>query len=94
MHVSLPISKETVLMGSDQGGSWAPDLKPGNNFSISVNTEDVEEGRRIFNALADGGHITMPFEKTFWQAYFGMTTDKFGINWMVNCNLPDHKSNK
>ncbi len=93
MHISLPISAETRIMGSDQGGDWAPDLHPGNNFSISVNSDDVDEGRKIFEALAEGGQITMPFDKTFWQAYFGMATDKFGINWMVNCNLPEHKSN-
>ena len=91
MHVSLPISKETVLMGSDSGGEWAANLKPGNNFSISVNTDNAEEAQRIFNALADGGSITMPLAKTFWEAYFGMLTDKFGINWMVNCDLKTHK---
>ena len=94
MHVSLPISSETRIMGSDQGGDWVPDLRHGNNFAISVNSNDVEEGRRIFESLADGGKVTMPFEKTFWQAYFGMATDKFSINWMVNCNLPEHKSNQ
>lgn len=87
MHISLPISEETELMGSDTGGEWAPDLKFGNNFSISVNTDDEAEARRIFNALSQGGNITMPLDKTFWNAYFGMFTDRFGINWMVNCNL-------
>lgn len=89
MHVTLPISQETVLMGSDTGGDWAPNLKVGNNFSISVNTHDKNEATRIFNALAEGGEITMPLDETFWNAYFGMLTDKFGINWMVNCNLED-----
>ena len=87
MHVSLPISKETILMGSDTGGDWAPKLIEGNNFSISVSTENMEETDRIFNALAEGGKITMPLEKTFWNAYFGSLTDKFGINWMVDCPL-------
>lgn len=87
MHISLPISKETIIMGSDTGGNWAPDLKVGNNFSISVNTKDKAETTRVFNALAEGGNITMPLNETFWNAYFGMLTDKFGINWMVNCEL-------
>ena len=39
MHVSLPISKETVLMGSDTGGEWASNYSQGNNFSISINTD-------------------------------------------------------
>ena len=87
MHVSLPISKETVLMGSDKGGGWSPDLKPGNNFSISVNTETKEEAERIMNTLAEGGNVTMPFDKTFWDSWFGMFTDRFGINWMVNAPI-------
>lgn len=91
MHISLPISQETMLMGSDTGGEWAKDLKKGNNFSISVNTKNTDEAKRIFDALAEGGKVTMPLEKTFWQSYYGMLTDKFGINWMVNCELESHK---
>ena len=87
MHISLPISKETILMGSDSGGEWGPDLKVGTNFSISVNTDTTEEADRIFNALANGGTIKMPIAKAFWNSYFGMLTDKFGINWMLNCEL-------
>lgn len=84
MHISLPISKETVLMGSDTGGEWAKNFKKGNNFSITINTENKEEADRIFNDLSKGGKKTMPMNKTFWGAYFGMLEDKFGINWMVN----------
>ena len=92
MHISLPISKETSLFGSDVGGEWSSNYKMGNNFTISVNTENTDEAKRIFNALADSGKITMPLEKTFWESYFGMLTDRFGINWMVNCELPSHKN--
>lgn len=91
MHISLPISQETVLLGSDAGGEWAPRIIRGNNFSVSVNTDTVEEIDRIFHALAAGGTITMPLAKTFWDTYFGMVTDQFGINWMVSCPLPDRK---
>lgn len=84
MHISLPISQETMLMGSDTGGEWAKNFKKGNNFSISVNTDDKAEADRIFNQLSAGGQIKMPMEKTFWGSYFGMLTDKFGINWMVS----------
>jgi len=94
MHVSLPICNETVLMGSDVGGEWSKSFKQGNNFAISVNTDNQNEATRIFNAIAEGGKITMPLAKTFWEAYFGMLTDKFGVNWMVNCNLPTHKNYK
>ncbi|MBL0912735.1 MAG: VOC family protein [Bacteroidia bacterium] len=84
MHISLPISKETVLMGSDIGGEWASHTVIGNNIQLSVNTDSEEEANRIFNALSAGGQVNMPLEKTFWGALFGMFTDKFGINWMVN----------
>jgi PhnB protein len=84
MHISLPISKETALMGSDTGGEWAKDFKAGNNFSISVSTDTKEEADRIFNALSNGGRVNMPLQKTFWGDYFGMCTDKFGINWMMS----------
>lgn len=86
MHVSLPISKETMLMGSDTGGEWAPDFKQGNNFSISINADSKDEADRLFSGLSKGGKVTMPMEKTFWGDYFGMFTDKFGINWMVSFN--------
>jgi PhnB protein len=86
MHVSLPISKETMLMGSDTGGEWSKDYKQGNNFSVSITAFSKEEADRIFNALGKGGRITMPMEKTFWGDYFGMLTDKFGINWMMSFN--------
>ncbi len=86
MHVSLPISKETVLMGSDTGGEWAKDFKQGNNFSISINAGSKEEADRIFNALSAGGQVTMPLGNTFWGDYFGMFKDKFGINWMMSFN--------
>ncbi|MFD1095563.1 VOC family protein [Salegentibacter chungangensis] len=84
MHIALPISKETVLMGSDTGGEWAKHFKKGNNFSVSVHTDKKEESDRIFNELSKDGEVMMPMENTFWGSYFGMFTDKFGINWMVS----------
>lgn len=84
MHVSLPISKETMLLGSDTGGEWTERFLQGNNFSISINAESKEEADKLFNGLSEGGQATMPMNLTFWGAYFGMFTDKFGINWMVN----------
>lgn len=86
MHISLPISKETALMASDTGGEWASSYKQGNNFSISINAESKEEADRLYNGLSAGGQATMPMDKTFWGDYFGMFTDKFGINWMVSFN--------
>lgn len=84
MHVTLPISRETMLLGSDTGGEWAANFQAGNNFSISINTESRAEADTLFNGLSAGGTVTMPMNLTFWGAYFGMFTDKFGISWMVN----------
>jgi PhnB protein len=86
MHISLPVSKETILMGSDTGGEWASNYKPGNNFSVSVTADSKDEADRIFNGISKGGVVTMPLNKTFWGDYFGMCTDKFGINWMMSFN--------
>ncbi len=86
MHISLPISKETMLMGSDTGGEWAASFKQGTNFSISITASSKEEADRLFNGLSAGGNITMPMDSTFWGDYFGMWQDKFGISWMMSWN--------
>ncbi|MEJ8597567.1 VOC family protein [Riemerella anatipestifer] len=83
MHIGLPIGN-TVLMGSDTGGEWAPSFQQGNNFSINITPESKEAADKLFNGLSAGGKVTMPMADTFWGAYFGMFTDKFGINWMIN----------
>ncbi len=93
MHISLPISKETVLMGSDTGGEWAPNLKVGNNFSISITTDSKDNADHLFKKLATQGQVTMPMEQTFWGDYFGMLTDQFGINWMVSFNEAHSSAN-
>jgi len=86
MHMSLPISDETILMGSDSAGEWAPKTVIGNNISLSITAESKEDADRFFNSLSKGGKATMPMNKTFWGDYFGMCTDKFGINWMIGFN--------
>jgi PhnB protein len=57
-------------------------------FSLSLGYPTVAEGRRIFGALAEGGRVTMPFDKTFWAEGFGMLVDRFGTPWMVNVSAP------
>lgn len=94
MHISLPISNGNVLMGSDSGGEWAQHLSMGNNISISINASSKEEADRIFNALADGGEVTMPMDNTFWGDYFGMCKDRFGINWMMSFNEKYNQANQ
>jgi PhnB protein len=88
MHISLPISKETVLMGCDAIEAPGRDIITGNNIAISVSAASKDEADSVFNGLAAGGMVTMPLNQTFWGAYFGMLTDKFGINWMVGWEEP------
>lgn len=84
MHISLPISKETSLMGNDYIEYFGRKTIFGNNFSLSIAAESKEEADRLYNSLSAGGDLGMPMGDTFWGAYFGMLTDKFGVNWMVN----------
>ncbi len=86
MHVSLPISKETMLMGSDTITS-SGDAVFGNNFSVSISTDSKEQADRFFQALSEGGHIIQPMAEMFWGDYFGMFVDRFGINWMVSVDI-------
>jgi PhnB protein len=90
MHISLPLGKGNLLMATDALESMGQSLTVGNNFSLSIQAESKEEADRLFNALAAGGQINMPLEDAFWGDYFGMLTDKFGIQWMINYN-PEYK---
>lgn len=73
---------DTTLFGSDAG---SPNYEKPQGFGVALVLDDPAEAERIFNALADGGTITMAFSQTFWAHRFGMATDRFGIPWMVNC---------
>ena len=84
MHVSLPIGS-SVLMGSDMPSGFGMPHVAGNNFSISVSPKSREESDTLFANLSEGGAVTMPMAEMFWGSYFGSCTDKFGINWQVNC---------
>ena len=84
MHVSLAIGNNT-LMGTDALEELGHPCKPGNNFQLSISVDTEPEADKIFRNLSEGGKITVPLEKAFWGAYFGMLTDRFGIQWMVSC---------
>lgn len=88
-----PVDPNYVMHGSVQAGgsmlmaSDAPaagGINVGNAHNISIQTESKEEGQRVFDALSEGGTVTMPYADQFWGDSFGMVTDKFGISWMVN----------
>jgi PhnB protein len=56
----------------------------GGNVAIAIDVDDEERAASIFTKLAEGGSVLMPFEQTFFARKFGMTTDKFGVRWMVS----------
>src|SRR5262245_37931141 len=84
LHARLTAG-DAVLMASDAPpGHFA---KP-QGFSVSIQIKDPVEAERIFQALAEGGSVQMPFAETFWAVRFGMLMDRFGIPWMINCPKP------
>jgi PhnB protein len=84
MHIALPIGKGNVLMGTDALASQGHSLKAGNNFHLSLSADSKEEADKVFNGLSAGGSVMVPMSKMFWGSYFGMCTDKFGVQWMVS----------
>ena len=84
LHIELPIVGGHILMATDAPESMGFILTKGNNMNISVEPESREETKRLFDALAEGGEITMPLEDMFFGSYFGSVTDKYNINWMFN----------
>ena len=86
MHVALPISDGNVLMGSDAPEGFGPPLSVGNNLSVAIGLSDRAEADRLYNGLSAGGNPTVPMSDAPWGDYFGMFNDKFGVQWMINCN--------
>jgi len=91
MHIALPIGGENVLMASDALESMGPQRIVGTNVSISVSPESKEETETLFKGLAQDGTVTMPLADVFWGAYFGMLTDKFGIQWLFSFDYDQNK---
>ncbi len=86
MHIALPIGKGNILMGTDVLDSRGDSVTQGNNFHLTVHTESKDEADKLFGKLSHGGKVTLPLSDMFWGDYFGMITDKFGIQWMVSYN--------
>src|SRR5689334_7063949 len=84
MHISLPIGKNNVLMATDAAESMGHSVTQGNNFHLTLEADSEAEANKLFSGLSAGGKVTMPMANTFWGAYFGMATDKFGVQWMIN----------
>jgi PhnB protein len=80
LHVRLVVGDD-ALMGSDAPPEH---YAPPQGIHVSISVASPSEGERIFNALAENGKVSMPFQKTFWSPGFGMAVDRFGIPWLVN----------
>jgi PhnB protein len=85
MHSNL-VTDGVTLMASD--GMGDNKVTFGSSVSVSINCSSKEEADRYFKGLSDGAKVTMPLQETFWGAYFGMLTDKFGIHWLLNYDQP------
>lgn len=86
MHIALPIGNGNVLMATDAVSSMGQNLVFGNNFSLSLHADTKEEADKLYAGLSEGGNATMPMRQEFWGDYFGMLTDKFGMQWMISFN--------
>ena len=87
MHITLPIGKGTVLMGSDVLEMMGKVTENDNRNTISISADSREEADKLFNGLSAGGAIEMPMSDGPFGAYFGMFTDKYGIQWMMAFEL-------
>lgn len=85
MHITLPILGGHVLMGTDAPESMGFTVKYGNNVYINLEPDTRSETERLFKALSEGGKVEMALQEMFWGAYYGSCTDKYGVQWMFNC---------
>jgi len=82
MHARLAFDGGTLMASDAMAGDHYGGMK---GFSLSLNyPKGGDEAKRVFDALAEGGKVTMPLDKTFWAEAFGMLVDRFGTPWMVN----------
>ena len=86
MHASLTKDGSVLIMAADMMDPST--FKIGDNVTLSINCSSEDEIKTLFSKLSAGGKVTMPLSEQFWGATFGMLTDKFGIDWMLNYQKP------
>jgi PhnB protein len=86
MHGILKFGGDCILFASD--GSKIPSTEKNNNISLSLDFDSVEDINNAFAKMSEGGKVTMELQDTFWNARFGMCTDKYGIAWLFNHDMP------
>lgn len=85
MHVMLPILGGHLLMGTDAPESMGFKLNQGNNMYINLQPSTRAETKKLYDRLSADGTVTMELQEMFWGDYFGSCVDKFGVQWMFNC---------
>ena len=80
MHTTLEVDGDFIMGADSRPGSYTEPK----GITVSIGVKDKDKAERVFNALCEGGKVTMPFAETFWSSGFGMCVDRFGIPWMVN----------
>jgi PhnB protein len=79
MHASFKVG-DSAIMASD---GMAKGKTKFDGFALSLTAKDEADAEKLFNALGDGGEVTMPLAKSFFAKRFGMLKDRFGVQWMV-----------
>lgn len=94
MEKEMPADKQELIMHSTlKNGDWVligSDMMMdkaiiGDNAGVSLTCESEEEIKTVFAKLSEGGNVFMPVELAFWGDWFGMVTDRYGIEWMLSC---------
>lgn len=85
MHSQLTLDQGVIMAGDSMPGCRPYEGMKG--FSMTLTYPTVAEATNVFDALAEGGTITMPLQKTFWAGTSGMAVDRFGTPWVVNGEL-------
>lgn len=89
MHAALKVD-DNRLMASDD--PTTDTFGPVQGMQVNYSVADVDEAKRVFDALADGGKVTLPIAATSWSPMFGMCIDRFGTPWMVGADAPAESS--
>lgn len=81
MHAHLKVGDTDLMLSDTFPGT---PYQTGNHVNITIVTNDAGRARQIFDALAEGGQVQMPMQKTFWSPAYGQVTDRFGVPWQIN----------
>lgn len=82
MHATIKVGDSIIMMSDDPQADAAG---TGGNISLMIGAEDPARADQIFAKLAEDGSVIMPLQKTYWAEAFGILKDRFGIQWMIDC---------